>query len=365
MVAVPVPPAYEGGDLGSLIGELEARLTGSTPGRRLSPDLADRIPPAPGYVLLLVDGLGDAQLDHPAAAPLRAARRAAIDAPFPTTTSVALSTVATALSPSGHGIVGHLMWLPWREMVVNTLKWITPFGRPVPEDTSRLLPAPNLWERLGSHRVEAITVQPGEFLGSPLSAMIYRGCRFEPTWSTDDWVDAVVSLAGPGRFVFAYLWQVDFAAHVAGQSSADYTRALSLAADAWSRLATRLPPEVGLVGTADHGHIDYRPDQRILLRGDDLAGLVFAGDPRGVQIRGPVASSVRERLQSEVLTIDVAAPLWGPDRHPDLGRRLPDFLALPPADRVLLPKGFDRRLVGYHGGLDPRERRIPLLVRVP
>lgn len=365
MVAVPTPPAYEGGDLGSLVGELEARLTGSTPGRRLSPDLAESIPPSSGYVMVLIDGLGDLQLAHPAATTLRAARRAALDAPFPTTTSVALSTVATGLSPSGHGIVGHLMWLPWRKMVVNTLKWITPFGRPVSEDTSRLLPAPNLWERLEAGGIEAITVQPGDFVGSPLSRMIYRGCRFEPTWSTDDWAEAVVSLAGPRRLVFAYLWQVDFAAHVAGQASSEYRRALSLADDAWSRLAERLPPGVGLVGTADHGHIDFHPEQKVLIRGADLADLIFAGDPRGLQIRGRLPSSVRPRLGSEPLSRELAAPLWGPDHHPDLAARLPDALVLPPADRVLLPKGFDRRLVGYHGGLDPRERRIPLLVGTP
>ncbi len=362
---MPTPPDYDGGDLGSLIGELEARLIGTTSGRRLAPDLASRIPDATGYVLVLVDGLGDAALSHPAAAVLRAARQGSLDAPFPSTTSVALSTVATALSPAGHGIVGHLMWIPWLGRVVNTLKWITPFGEPVDVDTRGLLPRPNLWERLGAAGVEPITVQPGSFLGSPLSNLLYRGCRFEPVWSMEDWVDAVCTVAGPRRLVFAYLWQVDFAAHVAGAGSARYAEALTLADGVWERLSARLAPEIGLVGTADHGHLEYSEDQKVLIRGAAAEGVVFAGDPRGLQVRGEVPPALAVRAGTEPMEVATARPLWGPDTHPDLADRLPDALVLAPADRILLPKGFDRRLVGYHGGLHPAERRIPLLARNP
>ena len=365
MAVVPTPPAYEGGDLGCLVGELEARLASTTPGRRLAPDLAAVVPDASGYVLVLVDGLGDAALSHPAAGTLRAARRAVLDAPFPTTTSVALSTVATGLSPAGHGIVGHLMWVPSLGRVVNTLKWVTPFGARVDFDTRDLLPSPNLWERLAAAGVEAVTVQPADFEDSPLSRMLYRGCRFEPAWSMEDWVEAVCALAGPGRFVFAYLWQVDFAAHVAGSHSDAYAEAMALADETWSRLSERLDPGVGLLGTADHGHREYTADQKVTIRGPDVEGLVFAGDPRGVQIRGRIPGSLADRAGCDPIAVAEARPLWGPDSHPDLGARLPDALLLPPPDRILLPKGFDRRLIGYHGGLDPAERRIPLLVRTP
>jgi hypothetical protein len=41
---------------------------------------------------------------------------------------------------------------------------------------------------------------------------------------------------------------------------------------------------------------------------------------------------------------------------------LPDALLLAPEGKVILPRGFDKRLRGYHGGLDEREVRVPLLV---
>ncbi|NIR38997.1 MAG: alkaline phosphatase family protein, partial [Actinobacteria bacterium] len=61
---------------------------------------------------VLFDGLGDGQLHHPAAAALAASRRAAIDAPFPTTTTVSLATIATGRSPAEHGLLGYQLWIP-------------------------------------------------------------------------------------------------------------------------------------------------------------------------------------------------------------------------------------------------------------
>jgi hypothetical protein len=40
---------------------------------------------------------------------------------------------------------------------------------------------------------------------------------------------------------------------------------------------------------------------------------------------------------------------------------MPDAVLLAPPDSVILPRGFDKRLRGYHGGLEPIEVDIPLL----
>lgn len=119
-------PSYQGSGLVNLVSEIEQRLTGTAP----SPGLAepDVVPDASTYVLVLFDGLGVAQLGHSAAEVLRSATTRALDAPFPTTTSVSLATVATGLAPSKHGQVAHLSWYPDIGQVVNTLKWVTVSG---------------------------------------------------------------------------------------------------------------------------------------------------------------------------------------------------------------------------------------------
>ena len=351
-----------GGGLVNLVAELERRLTGTAGAPGLDTELAEAIPGGDSVVLVLFDGLGAAQIER-----VDGFRRAAgrLHAPFPTTTTVSLATVATGRVAAGHGVIGHLMWLPATGSVVNMLKFVTPPGAPVGLDPTTLLPGETLWERLRGGGIEPVTVQPGSFAGTPLSRALYRGCRFEPVWSAAEWVDAVVQLSSvPGRLVFAYWPDVDVAAHVGGQSSDMYRRAVAGAERMWGRLCDRVT--VPLVATADHGHLDYRDSAKILLRGGDVDRATWFGDPRAVMVRGDVEAAGRALTDTGALLLgpDEFLPWFGTDPvpHPELAARLPDLIALAPDDSLLLPPGFDRRLVGYHGGLRAEEVEIPLLV---
>jgi hypothetical protein len=353
-------PDYAGGTIANLAAELEHRLTGSSPGVVLSSDIAALVPEADTYVVMLFDGLGDHQLAHSAAGSLRAARTRSIDAVFPTTTSVNLSSFVTASPPSRHGLTGHQAFL--HDGVINTLKWREVGGEPVEFDVDDILPAPNLWERLTAGGVEAITVQPGSFETSPLSRVLYRGCRVESAWSYQEVVDATVQLAsGRRRLVFTYIPDVDVAAHVSGLASPRYAEAIKLADTVWSSIAARLPSHAVLIGTADHGVIDGF--QKVSLQRP--SELTYGGDPRGVAVRGP--SDVAEQLAADLpaawMPIEEVRGFWGPPpSHPELDGRLPDGLLVPPGDVVLLPASMDSRMLGYHGGLDERELKIPLLI---
>jgi hypothetical protein len=353
-------PDYAGGTIANLAAELEHRLSGSSPGVLLSPEISASIPEAATYVVVLFDGLGDHQLAHPAAGSLRAARTRSIDAVFPTTTSVNLSAFVTASTPARHGLVGHQVFL--HGAVINTLKWTKVGGEPITLDVDGVLPAPNLWERLSDGGVEAVTVQPGSFETSPLSRVLYRGCRLEPVWSYQEIVDATVQLAtGRRRLVFTYLPDVDVAAHLSGLESSRYAEAIQIADTVWSSIAARLPSHAVLIGTADHGVIDGI-SKIPLQRPPDVT---YCGDPRGVAVRGPsdAAETLAADLPARWMPIGEIREWWGPGlSHPELEQRLPDGLLVPDRDVVLLPSSMDSRMVGYHGGLDEREIEIPLLI---
>jgi hypothetical protein len=358
-----VAPSYHSRGLVNLVGEIESRMCGSAPGPGLDPDIAAHIPEGDTYVLVVFDGLGVAQLGHEAAKSLRDSHHATLDAPFPSTTSVSLATVATGLPPSQHGIVAHLTW--WEELgrVVNTLKWVDLSGQSVEHDFGSVLGAPNLWERLRREGIEPITVQPGSFEGSPLSRLLYRGARFEGTWDERELVDATIQLAAePNRLIFTYLWQIDFAGHVFGLGSEEFTTAIRLAADVWESLASRLPPHVSLLGTSDHGLIEYADSDKILVRDEPFPTLRFAGDPRGIHLWGESAIIDDLTALTGGRLVDPTS-LLGPEPTPATRRRAGDALLLSPAGKVILPPGFDKRLRCYHGGLEPAELEIPLLVR--
>lgn len=363
-MALTLPFAL-GRRLVDLVNELERRLTGTAPGPGLAPDLAGELPDASSYVLVLFDGLGHHQLDHSAARTLRAASAGVLTAPFPSTTTVSLATIATGLSPETHGMIGHMMWLPELERVVNVLKWVTPDGLHVSHDTTSFLPGPNLWERLRRAGIEPITVQPAEFERTPLTRALYRGCRFDGVSGVDEAVEATAVLSRrPGRLILTYFNQVDFTAHLWGQRSDEYAGAVRLVDTAWSQITSRVASGVVVVGTADHGHLDYRPDDKLLIRDAVFGELRFFGDSRSLYVSGD-----GHRIAELAAAVDVephwvgpSDPLWPGERHPRLAERLPDAVLMAPPGRILLPKRFDKRLVGYHGGLAHQEVDVPLLV---
>ena len=353
-------PSYEGSGLINLVAELENRLVGSAP----SPGLTETsmIPEADTYVVVLFDGLGVAQLEHEDASSFRSAQIGQLDAPFPTMTNVSLATVATGLTPAAHGQIAHLTWYPDLEIVVNTLKWVTLGGEPVPYDYASLLPRPNLWERLRAGGVEPITVQPGDFQTSPLTREMYRGARFEGAWNEADLAQATIALASePGRFIFTYVPFVDFAGHVYGQASDEFSEAMRLASGIWDEIVRGLPPGVAVLGTADHGLMEVTDSDKVAIRDRRFDDLRLAGDPRGVQVWGDEGLAHELAAFTGGQLVD-PIPLLGPGLTDVARSRLGEKLLLAPPGKVIVPRGFDKRLRCYHGGLSPEEIEIPLLV---
>jgi hypothetical protein len=357
-------PAYEGGSLVNLVAEIEARLGGAPIHPGLAPGLADAIPEAASFVLVLFDGLGDHQLDHPAAGSLRAHHAGAIDSPFPATTTVSMATIATGRTPAEHGLLGYQLWLPELDTIANTIKWTTLWGEPLPVETETFLPEPNLWERLRGVGVEPITLQPWNFEKSPMSRMLYRGARFEAWADEEDAVEAAVTLAAePGRLIFLYVPHVDFAAHVGGQQDEGYEEAMAIVDLLWNRLARRLPSGAAAIGTADHGHVDIPLDRQIEIPRAEQEDMILYGDARAMFVKGNDGGALAGGLPATWVPRADMEHWWGPgERHPEFTARAPDGVLVADDGHAILHRHSDDSLIGQHGAPTDPELRVPLLV---
>jgi hypothetical protein len=357
--ALMTPPDYAGGSIVNLVASIEQRLTGSTTGVPLRDEL---VPESSSYLLVLLDGLGDGQLAHSDAAALATSRAGAVDTVFPTTTTTALASIATANAPAQHGLLGYELWLPEADGPVNTIHWKPVGGGDVVDiDFNGFLPSPNLWERLAAAEREPVTVQPANFAGTPLSRVLYRGCRYEPVDTYEAWLEAAIALvAEPGRLVFAYFGAIDVAAHLRGQQSEEYAGAIRLASALWERLALRLPQGASLIGTADHGHVDVVSTVKLTAELQKL-GEVY-GDGRTIFARSDVSQLGDGLPATWVEGAELAS--WfgqGPPNRSYAARAPAGVLAADDGVR-LLHDNSDPRLVGTHGALSSAELRVPVLI---
>jgi len=356
--------AYDGSGLVNLVAELEHRMTGSA----ISPRLTDiSLPIFEGTattVFVLFDGLGSHQLDHPRARDLAAAHVGSVEAPFPTTTTVSLATIATGLPPSQHGLIAYQLWNPAVGQVVNTIHMTTMWGDKIDQRHEDFLPGPNLWQRMSAAGIETITIQPDSFDRTPLTRALYSGASFIPYTSIIQAVERTVAAASsPDRFVFLYIPHVDFAAHVAGQRSDEYDSAMSEANAVWKNLTEQLPSDVLLVGTADHGHIDIAEANKVRLSKANQEGLILYGDDRAMFVRGDGAT-LASRIPGTWVPYSELEGMWGPGpMHQTFGERRPDGIIFADDDHAIFHSRSNDRLVGHHGGLSNAERLVPVLVR--
>jgi hypothetical protein len=131
----------------------------------------------------------------------------------------------------------------------------------------------------------------------------------------------------------------------------------------WRQLADQLPESVGLVGTADHGHVDISEDHKVRLPDSAGRDRILYGVERAMFVKGdgePLSDDVPAEW---VARVDLPN-LWGTGpMHDSFEARVPDGILFADDGYAVFHKHSNDRLVGYHGGLMPEERAIPLLVR--
>lgn len=334
------------------------------------------LPPAPSYVVVLVDGLGWNQLQaHPDEAPYLtalAADSAPITCGVPSTTATSLTSLGTGLPPGQHGIVGFTSRIPGTELLLDALRWdqaVDPLEWQV-HDT--------VFGRAAATGVATTIVSKRIFEGSGLTLASQRGAVFVGADTLGERISSAVrASSASGSLTYVYEGELDATGHRSGTRSWAWEHQLAMIDTFIQRVREALAPHVALVITADHGMVDISVDGRVDV--DAHPGLLdrvslFGGEARFRHLycepgaAPEVAARWRELLGSAawVLTRDEAiADGWFGMVDPLVLPRLGDVMVASRGDSAVVStrrSPHESALVGLHGSLSADEMLVPLLV---
>lgn len=350
------------GSLTDVVAGIAAHLTG-----RGHDGLS--LPAADRYVLLLVDGLGLANLaEDPALTPaLGALSKTALRVGLPSTTTASIASLLTGAQAAQHGLVG-FSFRTRPGFVMSSMVWDDPGFRP-----ESAQPVPTWFERL---EAPSAVVVPAVFAGSGLTRAILRGADFVGVEQEGDWagqVGLVVQTAKSHPFTYVYLRSLDHIGHAYGWRSKAWRRQLARIDGFVGSLLESLPGGTALVVTGDHGMVDAPVTHKVLIDDEPelRAGVgLVGGEARWRYLYSDEPDDVARRWanwwgdRADVRTRAEALPWFGvAEPTAAIADRIGDVVVALHDDWAALTSVRPReaQMVGMHGSLTDQERLVPLL----
>lgn len=343
------------------------------------------------YLLVLVDGLGLSLRDQfPAGGFLEQATRSSLHAVFPSTTAVALTSLATASWPARHGVTGWFTCFPEHRRVLAPLLFSERGTRvPASELGLRMEDLIPLESVIGSFFRTTRSFYPAAISEGAYSRWSRGGTQITPYRTLRHAFrllrDHYRSIVGP-TYSYLYIITVDKLSHHHGAQSRPVAEEVARVDRLLGRLRDALPQSVRMVVTADHGLVDVPQEARYSFsHRDAIASHLIAGQTGEAttpifHVREGHADAFLEAFarhpSSTAFTLHTPDELarlgfYGPEPLSPASRaHLGDYvgIAAEPAMLEYLPPRADGSPeapvshVGVHGGLRPAEMRVPLAI---
>jgi len=311
---------------------------------------------------------------------------------FPATTTTALATLTTGLTPAEHGLLGFRLFLKEFGLVANMLT-LSPEGFNRPDvllelglKPRRFFPAETVYERL-SPEVKSFALIKLPFVRSGLSHLLYRGAQVQPIIGSSDLSLQMRRLLeqDPNGLLFlgAYWDALDGIGHLYGPSQEELQAELrqlsfSLEHEFLEKLSPKVAQGTLLLITADHGQVEVRKKEMFSITRHPrlMRSLLLppTGDFRASYLHlrrgelGPIKRYLRryaDRLlvleSDEALVMGLFGPPPGIGIREEWQPRLGDLVLLARGRGFIFYPYSDLILKGYHGGLSPEEMLVPLL----
>ncbi|MFO8033912.1 MAG: alkaline phosphatase family protein [Candidatus Bipolaricaulota bacterium] len=304
---------------------------------------------------------------------------------FPPTTTTALTTLATGVSPAAHGVLGYSVFLQDPGAVVNMIHLSPPGAQSgalakLGISPAGMLPVQTTYQRLATHKVPTSLFLPKRIADSGLSELLYQGVGDTTAFLTLS--DLFMHLRGllkkPGQRILSVYWPTtDSIAHQYGPHCSAFaaeTRHFFRTLD--EELLARVE-DVTVLIAADHGFQPFNPAQDIVSCPDHpelRESLLFppVGEARAASLfvrrgcEGRIREFLHERFpqEFEVLTTEQALDrkLWGEELpKPNIQARMGDLLVLSRGRKCLMWPREPVTMRGMHGGMTQEELLVPLL----
>ena len=323
-------------------------------------------------VLVVLDGLGDDQLDERSAlAPvLHASRLAPLTSVAPSTTAAALTSMSTGVAPGRHGLVGYRFALGGE--VLQALRWTVgdrdAAGTHPPERIQRV--TPNLTIRGAG----VPYVGKAAFSASAFTRAHLRGATYVAVPGPQEMPDAVVSSLDRSPLVLCYHDAIDKVAHAKGLEG-DYDEAVAAADALVAAIRAAVPADVAVVVTSDHGQVDIGAATVDLSSSADALVARRSGEGR---FRWLHAHPGDAGVLLERATAEMEGSCWVMSRRQvvssellgevddEVVDRLGDVALIPHASAFVPDPAVPRehQMRSRHGSLTSAEMRVPLCVVV-
>jgi hypothetical protein len=380
-------PNYNGGSIINLSASIAAHFGVPTSTAKLQQPL-----PLEGVdtvVLLIVDGLGDWQLEQHLSdgdmpnlkALLEDSQRRSLTSVFPSTTMSAITGIHMAASPAQTGWLGYTMWLEEVQGVIEMIGQVDFASRQKLEQPNFLKATSSIYAALEKNGVGVYSVAPNEYRGTWLNEWYWQGGMQYGYLTANTCASvAAASLAlEPPKLVVLYWADYDTVCHRHAPSSQMAADEISAVDNALGRLLRQIPKNGKTLFclTADHGQRDLLDKKAIYLEQNTELMAIFEGAPAGdrvcrtFRVKPEKLTAARDLLEVHSDTL-LSADAWrmglfgGLPARETFYNRVGNLIALPRAETQLCytypGKNPSRPHRGSHGGLTPEEMLVPLVV---
>ena len=283
-----------------------------------------------------------------------------INTTFPSSTNVALSSIAFMKNPIDHGLIGYYMYDKLQYGLINALNWNKENKNFLLND--HFLKQKSIWKIFKENKIYASNFQPRNLVGTPLSDCLYESSSTIPYDDEQNLLELLSeSTILENKFNFIYYPLIDVTAHIFGVHSEEWHIEITKFEKLVNEISNISNKKTKTIISADHGLINIDAESRHTLNyGDDLQ---IYGDQRSVYINGSeeIVLETFSEIPGVLLEQQELSHILGDQKNEFLKSIYPDFCFLVEDKNIIYPKHLSAQLKGYHGGLSKGEIKIPII----